>query len=119
MTIPIKKNKSAWAINQEDVVEIPSSGRKWWMSDKLFDIIKFDEKSPNSYREIYFSIRIADLELRVCYRRPDFITVSGNRGYIGLSQQKGGWHIGTPASALSQPLVDSMQALREQLQSPG
>jgi len=113
----MNKNQTEKKMSLADVVEIPSSGRKWWMSDKLFDAIKFGELPPNSYGETNFSIRITDLKLEVCYRRPDFITVSGNRGYIGLSRQDGGWHIGTPASALSQPLVDSMEALRRQLQS--
>lgn len=96
----------------DDIVGLPSTGKKWWISDELMKEIECDHEPANCYREFYYSIKIGSLTLRVCYRNEASIRVFGIGGYIGLSHHDDGWHIGTPAHALSQPLIDAMDAWR-------
>jgi len=97
-----------------DCVELTSSGRKWAISNRLMRRLSANFTEKNRFGEQYFDLQLPGLTLRVCYRRPDFITVEGDRGYIGLSRHRHEWHIGTPAFAMSRPLIAAMKRLEDE-----
>ena len=95
-----------------NIIEIPSSGRKWRISNKLMESLKANVEEPNRFGETYFDLCLPGMVVRVCYRRDDFITAEGDDGYIGLSRHSDGWHIGTPNFAMSTKLIDAMKKLK-------
>jgi len=89
------------------IQECISTGRKWAISTEQFE--QLSEYMGQGYYVIHLpsldihANRIGDTAHYVC---------QGVGGYIGLSHgHSDGWHIGTPAFALSLPLIRAMEKL--------
>lgn len=99
--------------------KLPSkNGQKWAMPLEIIEKIAiFHTDEMNSYQDCSGTLTLPGLELHFLVRNMklddmSFITVDGIAGYIGLSANHlDGWHIGTPNSAISKPLIEAMQLL--------